>query len=366
MPRPRGPTGEPRILKRKDKGKERFYTAIRHDGKRKWLYGETRGEVQRKLDAVKAQIAAGRSFSQESPFVSDYLNKWLERKRAETGYQTWNDYRYSMGKHVIPLLGDVRLNQLRPMHFDRLHAAMQLAGIAVSTQRKVRAIFRAALADAVLRGELDRNPSSRVRLPKRDQKDYALLTIDQMQRFLVEAKTDPHGLLWAIFALTGLRVSEVLALRWGDIDWQAGTLRVDGQMAKSPEGRVRTVPKSRASRRLVYLPSQLVEALRNAYHPENTGYLFGHGPKGKPYTTQSAERWLETYCAKIDLPRLTPHALRHQWTSMLLVAGVPVQVIQTQAGHSSPAVTLSVYAHSQSAWQRMASDALERLFKGDK
>jgi integrase len=156
---------------------------------------------------------------------------------------------------------------------------------------------------------------------------------------------------------TGLRLGEAAALRWGDIDWDAGLVHVQragqwvgNRWSESP-------PKTAAGRRSIILGELAIEALRRQHEQvtrwrEQAGpawgddFVFPRWPSGQPLTPKYASVVLGRLCQSAGLARLRFHWLRHAHASLALAGGVPVADVSARLGHSTPHVTLSTYAHT--------------------
>jgi len=204
--------------------------------RRSWHPAGTSRDEAEKLAARLARELNGRNDEGRSLSFGAYLTtRWLPGKKLELAYSTWDGYRRKIDRHILPTLGKVPIRRLKPHHLEalydqKLHPTGERKPLALKTVLEIHLIIRGALNDAVRRGIVSRNvafvahaPKLRA-IPKVEQKAW---TAQQLQRFLREAAG--HRLfpaLWLI-STTGMRRSELLGLRWQDIDLDTATLSVN-------------------------------------------------------------------------------------------------------------------------------------------
>jgi integrase len=266
--------------------------------------------------------------------------------------------------HLEPSLGHRYLTQLTPSDVDAYLDALTLDP---QTKRHHRSTLRRALADALRDGLVTRNVAALSRPPRMHKAERTYLTAGQVRRVIEGARDEPYWPLWVLIATTGLRVSEALGLAWSDVDLTAETLTVRYQLARLDGAWVRTRPKTRKSRRTIPLTAEAVAALREQRtrqdaamgdHPRPIEGLVFTTDTGHPiHSTNVLPSWYRTL-ARLRLPRVTIHDLRHSAASILLAAGVPLPVIADMLGHSTMRVTADLYAHVGQGLRREAADAM--------
>jgi integrase len=275
---------------------------------------------------------------------------------------------------VEPLLGHLRLDQLRPTDVARLMLAMQEAGKAARTRRNCYAALRGALDDAVANGLLAANPVVRVKRPKADHVEAASLEPAQVTQLLAGAAALRYGVVLRFILGTGLRRGEALALRWEDVDLDRGDAAVKGSLVRQA-GRLQVLaPKSARSRRVVSLSPAMVARVRGqrvqqarerliaGNYWEESGFVFAT-EFGQPVDPRNLLRTVRLAAGKADLPPIGVHTLRHTYATTALLNGVPVHVVSRNLGHSSIVITVDTYGHLTDAASRAAalavSDALD-------
>lgn len=184
-------------------------------------------------------------------------------------------------------------------------------------------------------------------------------------------KGHQYGPLFIFALATGLRISELAALTWDDIDLDKGTVRVDRGLVQVAGRHVLSSPKTNAGRRLLKLVGMALETMRQhriavleetADSSNASGYVFTSS-NGRPLDRRNVERVLGRLCDRHGLPRLTPHGLRHLSGSLALANGATLVEVSRHLGHSSVAITAEVYLHHVSDNGRVA-DALSKALSG--
>lgn len=232
--------------------------------------------------------------------------------------------------------------------------------LAWQTVRNIWTVTSAILEAAVDYGHLTENVARGVKFPSRPMRhDPTVLRADAFEALLTHLR-EPASVMVTVAALTGLRVGELLALRWQVVDLQAGTLKVQESVSC---GQFQT-PKTEKSIRTIPLGPFACDLLHRhrgqTLHPQPTDLVFT-SPTGKPYSASNLLRTVIQPAARVaGLGRITWHQLRHVHSSLLHNLGVPAKVAQQQLGHASVATTLNIYTHVVQDTHRQAIVDLER------
>jgi integrase len=305
----------------------------------------------------------------QTPTVRDWLATWLEARRPDLRPQAWRQYEIHARVWLVPVLGDIRLDDLRREHWDRLMSAMTRASghgrgrarpISRTTVRHVSLTLRTALRDAVRRGVVAADPLAVVRAPRRAETRIEILTREEAARLVEAAVDEPFGAAYVVAVTVGLREGELLGLRWDDIDLQRRSLRVRGNATRGLDGmRHVTAPKTAAGRRDVSLPRVAVEALART---PRTGDLVWPGPDGRPVRAPTFVSAWKAARQRAGIRPLTFHALRHTAATLALEDGTPAHDVSRMLGHSTVATTLRLYAHATDASTRALADRIDARF----
>lgn len=348
-------------------------------GKRRHLRRRfpTKAKAENWLSETEAAVIVDGISVSPSMTAGAYAEVWLARMATTWTPGTTRRAEQYWKHQLAPILGEVRLDNIDRARCQATIDALTQAGYAPRTVHTALAQLRSLLNAAVADGLIPRNPAQRLTLPRIDRREPSRWTPAQTRSFLDSiAGTDLHA-LGMVLVMTGLRIGEVMGLRWRAIDWSRGTLRVAATVAVAPDGgmAIREDVKSPASRRTVPLPPALVEVLRahrdrqvawldqrGLDNPDDRVFLDATGAGLHPAT---ARLHLRKAMEAAGVPVLTPHDLRHQAATQLMEAGVHPLVVSRLLGHAHIAVTLGIYSHPSEALTRDAVDTLAGLLDGD-
>jgi integrase len=342
--------------------------------KRTVLYGRTRAEVRAKLKAAAERVENGAPVKDAKTSVAAWCKHWRATTllASDRKGSTKELYRRLSERHIesdAGPLGAMTLDKLRPTHIEAFTLALVGRGLSESTIRTTYTVLRIALDSAVRDGLIARNPAAAVGRPAVSRKEARYLSSADVDRLLKEAAGTRTYAAIALIAATGLRKGEALALRWNDIDLEAGVLRVRGTLARTEGQLVVTLPKTRASRRTLRLAppvSALLRAHRKAQAAERIAAANTWNEAGYVFTTESGQpidprnflRALEAVARRAGLEHVGVHTLRHSAASALLEAGIGLKTVSEMLGHSSVAITGDVYQHVSDGAAQAAADAL--------
>jgi integrase len=341
------------------------------DGKQKWeTIGPSRREAERALTARKREVDTGAWREPSSEPLAVYAERWLERRdprrvdagRTRLSPSTFEGYQLNLRRHVLPRLGSRTLSSLRTDDVDELIAELEAEGKAPGTVRNVIVPLRKLLVDAVRQGLIVANPAARADLPP--AQDFAGTEIPLVHTAAIRAAltdlapTDPvrnePDLFYVHFfdvALgTALRLGELRALRFGNVDRDRRLIRVERAYSRH----VLRQPKTESGIRSVPLFPSVEGALRELaarafergrYAPEEL--VFG-SMRGKPLQPSNFRQrvWNPALrLAGLEDEGYRFHDLRHTCVSRLVAAGADIKLVQAVAGHANPLITLKRYSH---------------------
>lgn len=383
--------GEGSIYKRAD-GRWVASATVGHNehGKRRRrvVYGDTRAEAAEELAKVLGAAASGTLVDADRITVARYLTRWLadtvQGTRRPTTYVT---YRSFVRNHLVPRIGRIPLQGLRPFHVKALCAGMERDGVGARTRQAAFATLRRALGDAVRVQLIATNPAAPIERPRAPRPAVTPLSAPQVVKLLEAAREmDRSRDAWrarrkrpaahrlsveALVALalgTGARQGELFGLRWSDYDAESGVLRIartitcTGGKPEIGEG------KTAASRRAVDLPAFAREALREHHArqpvtPHPAAWVFADW-NGAPIRRQNfASRTWRPLVKRAGMPGVRFHDLRHSAASFLLTRGVHPRVVQQLLGHSDVSTTLNVYSHVAEGLGKLAAGELDAAIR---
>ena len=367
--------GEGNIRKRKDGRWEGRYTAGRDPVTGKQIFknvlGKTQAEVKEKLHKALAQ--AGKiDFAKTGKYtVTMWMNEWFENvakiKVRPSSHQTYLGY---IDHHIAPNIGNIPLEKLTTMDLqklyrkllnkgrvDRVEAKQQPKGLSAKTVRNINQVISSAMDFAVAQKIIPENPCKAVALPKVEHKEMQTIPAEQLQAFLQEAKATGVYEMYYIELATGLRRGELLGLKWTDIDWQNGIIKVRRQVARVNGQIVEAPLKTKNSYRTVTISQQAIEVLKQQKEKTNDEYVFP-SPNGGPISPDSVNNMLKRVLARAGIPKVRFHDLRHTFATIALQNGVDIKTVSGMLGHFSAGFTLDTYAHVTTAAQKEAADTM--------
>lgn len=339
-------SGEGSIGRRKDGS---YYGAIRLDGKRRWVYGETRKEVASKLKALHRQFDQGISLDADKVTVEAFLARWLEQVKLKNKPRTYESYRQVVKAHIIPCVGTVMLSALRPDHVQALVSQVSKGDKAPRTVDYARSVLSRALNQAIKWRLILFNPAAVVDSPRAAPRKVEPLTREEAQQFLAALKGHRLEALYLLALLLGLRRGEVLGLQLTDLDFDAGTVAVTGGLQREGGKLVRGTTKTAASARTLPIPPSVIPLLRvhierqQAEFPKNK-YLFA-SVAGTPLEPRNVVRQFKALLKRAGLRSIRFHDLRHSAATFLIARGEHPRTVMEILGHTHISTTLQIYGH---------------------
>lgn len=351
-------------------------------GKRRyrWYSGfRTRADAERELARLLHDLHTGTYVEPEKMTVAEYLRFWLGDIRSRVAPTTYQRYEIIVERHLIPALGKHPLQKLRPTHIQAYYQEAledgRLNGPGGLSKRTVlhhHRVLHEALEYAVRLQLLARNPVDAVRPPRPEKREMQVLDPEGVQRLLEAAR---HRRLYVAILLavtTGMRRGEILALRWEDVDLEAGLIRVRQTLVQTKDGLQFTDPKTDHSRRVIRVGPAVVQALRRqraqqAQEKLRLGPAYqDHGlvvarTDGQPYSPGEFSRTFTDLVRQAGFPHLRFHDLRHTHATLLLRAGTPIKAVAERLGHASAAFTLDTYGYSLPDMQETAARVADEL-----
>jgi integrase len=256
--------GEGSITRRKDGLHMARYTVKTETGsKRMTEYAKTRKEAAEKLTRAMADRDCGLFVDSENMTLSEYMSRWLnDSVKGSVKPKTFESYKWLVRKHIAPALGRVKVRAISPVHLQGFYRSKLEAGLSPRSVQYLHAVLHRALKQALRWGLVPRNAAEAVDPPKPQKKEIKPLSRDEARRLLEAAHADRLEALYVLAVHCGLRQGELLGLRWGDVDLEAGTLQVHRSLTVTKDGPAFAAPKTAKSRRSVKLTIRATEALR--------------------------------------------------------------------------------------------------------
>jgi integrase len=329
---------------------------------------KTKKEAEKALSQWLVEIEQGIAIDTDRLTVAELFDHWLDAfKGTNPKARTVIEYERIIRGRIIPGIGSLPVQQLRPLQIDAFYAQLREAGASNDAIHRVHKRLRQAFDYAVKKRLVALNPLGAVDPPTVRSRPAVVLTPPQLRHFLRVADADGYSPLWLLLVQTGLRRGEVLGLRWKDIDWERKRLHVK-QCVEVLDGAAHlTTPKTAAALRSVTLFTESVAALV-AHRKRQIERRLAAGsswqdndlifatPTGGPLNPNNVLRNLAVIIRKANaapdlsepmrLPKFHIHDLRHTHATHLLMDGWSVAIVSRRLGHANPAITLQLYAHA--------------------
>jgi integrase len=291
-------------------------------------------------------------------FVDFVRTDWEPVMLPTMKYATQKSYAYFLRVHLIPALGDLQLREISREPIQRLLNTKLAAGLAWETVHHLQCALSKILGTAVEWGYIEANPVRMTRLPRRTRIRAKTVIAPEQLRLLLARLPEPSRSLVLLLMLTGMRIGELLALRWRNVDLLNGLLHVEETVYDGHFDE----PKSRHSVRLIPLGPLAVAFLTATRRRkrEDASSLVFPSRKGSPLDRHTLlSRQLKPAAQAAGLGNVTWHLLRHSNATLHDSLGTPLGTVQALLGHSSSEITRQVYLHSLAADRRTAAEKLE-------
>jgi integrase len=324
----------------------------------------TRRLAQTALDGLVGPINRGMHAPQSVATFGEFAERdWTQLVLPTLKLSTQHGYRMMLHKHLAPYWGGWRLCDIKKLDVQQFVLRKFDQQLAWQTVRNTWIVLSSILDAAMEYGAIAVNPARGVKFPLQPPRTAPRILGREDVGALLRQVDEPHRTMIGLVALTGLRIGEMLGLRWRSLDLAIGTLTVRESVY---EGKFQR-PKTQRALRTIPLGPHAVQVLTD--HRARSARtalddLVFPNQKGAPLReSKMLARVLQPAAERAGLGRVTWHQFRHVHSSLLNDLGVPVKIAQEQLGHASVQTTLNIYTHVVEASHRQAIEQLEqRLF----
>lgn len=287
--------------------------------------------------------------------------------------RTYTRYSEIAEKHILPAIGELELREITPFALQcfvtRLLESGNLStggGLSPSSVNCVITVMQSSLKTAYALGYMKESMAGKVKRPRTSERKVSCFSYDEQRRMeqYIRVCEKPRllGILLSLY--TGLRIGELLALEWSDIDLTKGELRVcktchAGRGRDGTPMRIVDLPKTPSSVRTIPLPRQLIPLLRRAKKKSASRFVVSNGEK--PVPIRAYQRTFASFQKRLNIPRRGFHSLRHTFATRALECGMDVKTLSELLGHKNPTVTLNRYVHSPTEYKKAMMNRLGRM-----
>jgi integrase len=365
--------------------------------KRKIIRGATTAEVSEKLDQARAEYRKakqlGLRLDLDRQTVEEYLNHWIDHVvRPQCTAKTHQSYADQVKRHILPALGKVKLQRLRPQDVRKLIGDKLNSGLSSRSVQYIHAILRSALSTALEDDAVMFNAAERAKAPTVPRKEIEPLTPEEIITLLNAVSGHRLEALYTAGAALGLREGEQLGLRWTYVDLEAGRLRVEWQLQRIsrqlPDGskriEIHLIPPKQHSRRTIDLPEITLKALREhrerqleerrlcgsewrseiEVHCDKEVMLVDDlvftTPIGTPLDPCNLNKQFQSILKECGIAKRRFHDLRHTAATLLTVQGIPAKTIMKICGWSQISM-LDRYTHVADEMRKEAAEKMNEI-----
>lgn len=348
---------------------------------RKQFYAQTQKEVKQKLEDYKRKMLIGANNSANITLEQWYYTWITEFRSNDLKPKSYSRYIGIYNKYIKDsTLGRVKLGDLKTTHLQRYYQILLDKGVSPSTIGQINTKLKTCLTEGERQGYIEKNYCKLVVLPKVEKDDKIhVLAKEQQNQFIKTIENHEMGMLFIVALSTGLRLGELQALHWKDINFNTHEITVNKTLQKIPVYDkdkvikyeiVEQQPKTINSIRTVPVPSKVIDRLKD--HQQQQQELFSRvgvrseyvlcDPLGVPYESKRPTRTLQRILKQLNLPVIKFHDLRHTYATRLFEKGVPPKTVQTLLGHADIDTTMNIYTHVMKDQKVQAVNCIDELF----
>ena len=360
------------IFRRKDGRWEARYLLEKDaaTGKAKYrsVYGSTYSEAKEK----RRQAMKETYVSYKNGCFIEAVRLWLDEKEPDIKEQTYRRYRQCIDTHIIPYFGSIKCSAITQAVFDDFLKQKRLAGrldgkggLSQSTIRGMCIILQSVLLFAYQK-KMGIQEMIQIKKPKVEKKTVSVLRPNEQKKleaFLLESPIDTNLAIYLALH-TGMRIGEICALRWPDIDFAEQMLSIRSTVIRNKSGQLAIAPpKSETSQRTIPITRQLTNLLTEERKRNSSEYVFSSPRKDTFLNPRTLQYRFQAMLSQLGITKISFHALRHTFATRWIECGMDVKSLSEVLGHAGVQITLDIYVHSSNKLKREAIEKLE-VFSG--
>lgn len=378
----------------------KYYCATYHGrdpetGKKKYVYSKgfrTKKEAEDALAIELGAIAKDEYVLPDKMTYREYINQWLDSYGTMNLKQTtYEGYRTNFNNHILPNIGDIPIQQLKPFHLQTLYHKLLTngrvdgkGGLSGKTVGQIHRIISKSLTEATKLEITSKNVAKNITPPKAKRFEAKVLDLEDIPRFLNLYVNNKIYIAVVLALNLGLRRGETLGLKWDNVDFRNKRIFINKNLVNTSDGPMLTDPKTKQSNRTLMISDHLIQKLMDQkMRQEKCKEKFGekyidsdfvvtrdNGDRINPgrFSHNFKDVILASEWAKEKYIELNYHSLRHSNASFLVATGtISPKIISSRLGHSSTNLTLEIYSHVNTSMQKQSVDRLDQImFKGGK
>ena len=332
-------------------------------------------DANKRLNEVKEEIYKEELLLPNEIILQDFLLDFLEKYKMNLSITTYNCYMRICKKYIIPLLGDIKLCDIRPIHIQNY--VDDLLDLLTPQTIKVHLnILNLALKRAYRLKLIKENVVQFVEVPKNKKYKNEIYNAEDMKKLLEKSRETSLELPIILASGLGLRISEILGLTWNNIDFNDFTITIDKITVRDKGQVILKEPKTESSIRTISAPKEIILMLKQLKKDRLAAKLRGekshrelifYDKNLNPVAQDVLSKKFRHFLQENNLKHIRFHDLRHSHVTMLIDAKVPIKVISERVGHSNVNTTLNIYSHALREMDQEASDKIsDTLFNNER
>ncbi|WP_196595201.1 tyrosine-type recombinase/integrase [Pectinatus frisingensis] len=301
--------------------------------------------------------------------IGQWAFRWIDNKKGSVRQRTYEYYTFIV--HYISLISGIKLQELEPFRVNELYRQLSNNGLSAATIYKVHSFLRSLYKDALNLDMVHKNIMQNVPTPKVEKKTVEIFNKNEINTILATAQTDTFKPRYPIILLaitTGMRMGEILGLRWCDIDLAKNEIFIQHTLTKSRiNGLSLTEPKTKNGIRKISIPLEVANVLKemksqviNMDIKQETFLFMTHN--GTLIDMRTLEKSWERILLAANVPYRKFHALRHTHATTLLAEGIPIVEVSHRLGHAKIAYTLDLYGQLIKGYDKKISDKISKIY----
>jgi integrase len=344
-------------------------------------------EAEKELAKFQTEVEADEYIAPEKMTFAAFVGEWdAKYAKNELAPLTLKTYHHHLKNHILPAIGHLRLDQIKPIRLVTLLDELGKPGarkdnkgdtLSGGTIQYIYRVMKNVFSRATDWKLIKSNPLNGIKKPRANQGDISFYDEDEVQKAIDALYKEPA--LWRYFCvgalLGGFRRGELLGLEWSDVDYENNYISVNKSISLTIDGQaVIKGPKNKGSKRSVPMPEWFMLELKDYHHGWKINrikigdiwlggdhqYVF-HSGFGKPLYHTQPSKWWRGFCKRHQLKRIRFHDLRHSAATILIQSNESLKVIQERLGHATLQTTADTYTHVTQSMSRAAADKLDKF-----
>ena len=369
----------------------RFNVGVNENGKPKvkYILAKTQAECARKLKAAIEEYEHDKEIAERctfltnpNPTLSEWSAIWLSSYcKGIIRESTYENYAYFFERYINPRIGAMEIRIISTIICQQLLMELYTkgrlidtsqgkagTGYSLKTVKNVKIALQSCLQKAEDEELISGNPVKGVKLPKLQKKEMKTLKVNELSAFLNETIRSDCYEFYFLEITTGLRLGEILALEWEDLDEENKTIRVNKQVRRSKNGMEVSTPKTQASIRTISISTECLTLLKGlkAKQPVGTKLMFPSPVTGSYYDPKSVTYRLHRIQRRAGVPQIRFHDLRHSFATLSIEQGMDIKTISYMLGHTDAGFTMNTYMHVTDSMQQNVADTMGELLTSKK